>query len=451
MLNKSKCRKLTALLAAAAMTFSLAGCGEDTIYIGTSQDEDIPSGLYIYYLMNAYYSAQSYMTETDTDVFAITIEEQNARDWMISTAKNDLMEYFAVEQKFDEYGLELTEDETEAAKINIDSMWEYYGSVYESYGIAESSFLKAYENSLKADKLFDVVYGENGEREVPEEDIKSYMTENYALINYISMNLVDGEGNLLKSEGKAERMEMAKDYVERAKNGEDFDTLNFEYLAYFDDLQAQAQAAAAAAAAEEAESDTSSSEMVVVPSDAEEMAPAEESGEVTSESVEETEAETTDETTAETTVTEAETTEETSEETTALWAGEETAEETADDVLDLIAPDEEETSYTSNKQVISKDGEYPAAVVCEKVFSDMQAGDVTIIESEDGEYYYVVAKYDLLDDPTYFDSAKESILYEMREDDFDTLKKEWTDSIDFTFNEKAVERYIPEKFAEDKE
>lgn len=451
MLNKSKCRKLTALLAAAAMTFSLAGCGEDTIYIGTSQDEDIPSGLYIYYLMNAYYSAQSYMTETDTDVFAITIEEQNARDWMISTAKNDLMEYFAVEQKFDEYGLELTEDETEAAKINIDSMWEYYGSVYESYGIAESSFLKAYENSLKADKLFDVVYGENGEREVPEEDIKSYMTENYALINYISMNLVDGEGNLLKSEGKAERMEMAKDYVERAKNGEDFDTLNFEYLAYFDDLQAQAQAAAAAAAAEEAESDTSSSEMVVVPSDAEEMAPAEESGEVTSESVEETEAETTEETTAETTVTEAETTEETSEETTALWAGEETAEETEDDVLDLIAPDEEETSYTSNKQVISKDGEYPAAVVCEKVFSDMQAGDVTIIESEDGEYYYVVAKYDLLDDPTYFDSAKESILYEMREDDFDTLKKEWTDSIDFTFNEKAVERYTPEKFAEDKE
>ncbi|MGN0692870.1 MAG: hypothetical protein ACI4K7_11020 [Oscillospiraceae bacterium] len=459
MLNKSKCRKLTALLAAAAMTVSLAGCGEDTIYIGTSQDKDIPSGLYIYYLMNAYYSAQSYMTETDTDVFAITIEEQNARDWMISTAKSDLMEYLAVEQKFDEYDLELTDDEVDAAKINIDSMWEYYGSVYESYGIAESSFLKAYENSLKADKLFDVVYGENGEREVPEEDIKSYMTENYALINYISMNLVDGEGNLLKSDGKAERMEMAKDYVERAKNGEDFDTLNFEYLAYFDELKAEAQAAAEAAAAEEAESDTVSSEMVVVSSDAEEMAPEEESGEVTSEASEETEAETTqeteaetaEETTAETTVTEAGTTEEASEETTALWVGEETAEETESDILDLITPDEEETSYTSNKQVITKDGEYPAAVVCEKVFSDMQIGDVTIIESEDGEYYYVVAKYDLLDDPTYFDSAKESLLYEMREDDFDALKKEWADSVDFTINEKAVERYVPEKFAEDKE
>ncbi|MDY2847405.1 MAG: hypothetical protein SOU50_04220 [Oscillospiraceae bacterium] len=454
MLNKSKCRKITALLAAAAMTFSLAGCGEDTIYIGTSQDKDIPSGLYIYYLLNAYYSAQSYMTETDTDVFAITIEEQPARDWMISTAKSDLVEYLAIEQKFDEYGLELTEDETEAAKINIDSMWEYYGSVYESYGIAESSFLKAYENTLKADKLFDTVYGEDGEREVPEDDIRAYMIQNYALINYISMNLVDGEGNLLKSDGKAERMEMAKDYVERAKNGEDFDSLNFEYLAYIDKLTAEAQAAAAAAAAEEAEGDTSSNELSVVPSDAEEMAPAEESGEVTSETSAETEAETVGETTAETTVTEAETTsEETAEETTAsaVWAGEETAEETETDVLDLLTEEEEETTYESNKQVISKDGSEPAAIVCEKVFSDMNAGDVTIIESEDGEYYYVVAKYDLLDDPTYFISAKESLLYEMREDDFEALKKEWADSVDFAFNEKALERYLPEKFAEEAE
>ncbi|MGN0697094.1 MAG: hypothetical protein ACI4J5_10055 [Oscillospiraceae bacterium] len=452
MLNKSKCRKITALLAAAAMTVSLAGCGEDTIYIGTAQDKDIPSGLYIYYLMNAYYSAQSYMTDTDTDVFAITIEEQPARDWMISTAKNDLMEYLAVEQKFEEYGLELTEDETDAAKINIDSMWEYYGSVYEDYGIAESSFLKAYENSLKADKLFDAVYGENGEREVPDKDIMSYMTENYALINYISMNLVDGEGNLLKSDGKAERMEMAKDYVERAKNGEDFDSLNFEYLAYVDKLTAEAEAAAAAAAAE-TESGTSSNEMIIVPSDAEEMAPEEETGEVTSEPSEETDAESAEETSdetagetaAETTVTE----EETSEETTALWAGEEIAEETESDVLELIADEEVETSYASNKQVITKDSEYPAAIVCEKVFSDMDAGDVTIIESEDGEYYYVVEKGDLLEDSAYFDSARESLLYEMREDDFEALKKEWVDSVNFTFNDKAVERYVPEKFAED--
>lgn len=454
MLNKSKCRKITALLAAAAMTFSLAGCGEDTIYIGTSQDKDIPSGLYIYYLLNAYYSAQSYMTETDTDVFAITIEEQNARDWMISTAKSDLREYLAVEQKFDEYGLELSEEEVSAAEINIDSMWEYYGSVYEGYGIAESSFLKAYENSLKADKLFEAVYGENGDREVPEEDIKSYMNENYALVNYISMNLVDGDGNLLKSDGKAERMDMAKDYVERAKNGEDFDELNFEYLAYFDKLVADAQAAAEAAAAETG-SDTSSSEMAVVPSDAEEMAPAEETSAVTSETAPEETEETSAETAEETTVPETEAETESSEETTTgVWAGEETETETGTEVIDLPAEEDTtaaENSYTSNKQVITKDGEAPDKAVCDKVFGDMQPGDITIVETENGEYYYVVAEYDLLDDPTYFESAKASLLYEMKEEDFENLKKEWADSVDFTINEKALERYVPEKFAEEKE
>lgn len=436
MLNKSKCRKITALLAAAALTFSLAGCGEDTIYIGTSQGNDIPSGLYIYYLLNAYYSAQSYMTEEDTDVFAITIEEQNARDWMISTAKSDLMEYLAIEQKFDEYGLELSEDEVDAAKINIDSMWEYYGSVYEGYGISEDSFLKAYKNTLKADKLFDAVYGEDGDREVPEDDIRVYMLENYALVNYISMNLVDGEGNLLKSDGKAERMDMAKDYVERAKNGEDLDELNYEYLAYFDNLVAEAEAAAAAET--EAETDEAASEMVVVPSDAEEMAPAEETSAVTSE-----------ETSEETTVSVTETSEET---TTAVWAGEEEETETGTDVLDLLTGDDtdtEEDTYTSNKQVITKDSDIPDKAVCDKVFGDMDPGDITIIESEDGEYYYVVAEYDLLDDPTYFLSAKESLLYEMKEDDFEALKKEWADSVELTINEKAVERYVPEKFVED--
>lgn len=453
---KNKLLKITS--AAAACVFiaaSFSACGENTVYIGSSAGKDIPSGIYIYALLGAYAEAQSKMTENDTDVFAITIEEKNASDWMIQKAKDDVKHYLAIEQKFDEYGLSFTEDENSAAKITVDSMWEYYGSVYEDYGISKDSFLKCYKNTLKSDKIFEHVYGDGGERAVGDQEIQSYMNENYALINYISMNLVDGEGNLLKSAGKAEIMEMAKDYAERAKNGEDFDKLNEEYMTYFNDLKAAAEAAAA----ETAVSQTDGGEVgniqleTVDPSDAEAMSGDEETSVVTSAPEEGT--------SAETTVPAAE--QETSGSSEPAFtqadldsllgnnSSETTSEETVSSetsVTDSSSAETaaEELAYPSNKTVIKKDSDTPDKTVCDKVFGEMQTGDVTIVEED--EYYYVVYKMDLSEDPTYYLNAEDSLLYEMKKDDFDALCKEWEDSVEFTVNEESVARYTPQKFAE---
>lgn len=442
MSNISKAKKITAFVISAALALSMTACGEDTINCGVSNGSDVPSGLYIYYLLSAYYEAQSYMTENDTDVFAITIEDKNAAAWMQDTAVEDLKEYLAVEAKFDEYGLTLSDDDISAAKITVDNMWEYYGEVYEGYGISESSFLKAYQNNTKRDMLFDAIYGENGDREVPDEDIRAYLRDNYALINYIQMNLVDGEGNLLKSDGKAERMEMAKDYVERAKNGEDFDELNKEYTDYFDELKAEAEAAAEAAAAEIAEDDAEETTAASVEaSDAEEEAPAETEAEVTEETTAETEAETE-------AVTEAETEEASEETTAAVWADDIEAETEA---AETETSEEEETETTaadvSNKKVVKKDSETPDKTVVEKAF-EMSAGDITIVEED--EFYYVLTRLDIFETDDYYESTKDSLLYEMRDDDFESLRQEWAESVDFTINSKAVERYTPQKFAETK-
>lgn len=447
-----KCMAGIASLAIIATSF--ASCGEDSVYIGNYNDKDIASGIYIYNLLSAYYEAQNNMTENDTDVFAITIEDKNASDWMIAKAKENTKLYLAVEEKFDEYGLSLTDDEVTAAENTIDSMWEYYGSVYEGYGISQSSFLKCYENSLKSNKLFEYIYGENGEREVPEDDIKTYLKENYALINYISMNLVDGEGNLLKSAGKAERMEMAKDYVERAKNGEDFDSLNFEYLAYYDELVAEAEAAAA-----ETETETSSdsnaggniSFETVTEANANAMSVEETSEETVTETTSEETTVTEEETVSAETTAPEETSEETSSEETTAPESSESAETsyTTADIAALTGEDDsssDESTYDSNKQVIKKDSASPDETVCNKVFDEMENGDITIVEED--EYYYVVYKMDILEDPEYYDSAKDSLLYEMREDDFTSLCEEWANNVSFDFNEKAIERYTPQKFAE---
>lgn len=446
----SKNRKIKTFAVTAALAFAMTGCGEDTVYIGSSEGKDIPAGLYINYLMSAFSEAQSKMTETDTDVFAITIDNMNARDWMVSEAKKDIKKYLAVEKKFDEYGLELTDDEKDAAKINVDSLWEYYGPALEEYGIAESSYIKYNENMLKSDKLFEAVYGEGGTDAVPDEDIKSYMTENYCLVNYIEMHLVDGEGNLLKSDGKAERMEMAKDYVERAKNGEDFDKLNSEYLAYMDELTAEAAAKAAEEAAQ-TETGTESSAAEVVPEDANQQMPAETESTVTAET-----------TVSETAITSETVTEETAAAETTAPVSEDSSETSyfSADLGELLETDEtgdgtedtenaeEASPYSSNKTVLHKDGEFPTKSVSDKVFGEMNTGDITIIESDDSEYYYVVYKMDLLEDDEYFTNAKESLLYEMKDEDYENVLSGWADEVDFTVNEKAVERYVPEKFAE---
>ncbi|MBQ8567596.1 MAG: hypothetical protein IJ446_00070 [Oscillospiraceae bacterium] len=464
----SKSKRISAAFIAAAMAASMTACGEDTIYCGTSQGEDIPSGLYIYYLMDAYFEATQTLTEqqnsgetTETDVFAITIDNVNARSWIASEAQDSLREHLAIEQKFNEYGLTLSEEEIQAAEINCESMWDYYGEFYEGYGISQESFLRTYLNGLKSDMLFEYVYGENGERTVPDETIRDYMKENYALVNYISMNLVDGEGNLLKSEGKTERMNMAKDYVERAKNGEDFDALVQEYQEFYNNMVAEAQAAAAEADTAEEVTETA----VVTDSAAEDEAPAETSGAVTAaeEAVttvseettaseetttasEDTSAVTSEETTAETTVSETEavtTSEETSAETNA-WVGEEEAAAEGELILDT----DDAAVTASNKQVIKKDSGIPDETVNAKIF-EMETGDITIVEED--EYYYVVYKMDIFETDDYYESTKSSLLFEMREDDYNTLLSEWAAAVDFTINEKAVERYQPDKFAEEEE
>ena len=78
----------------------------------------------------------------------------------------------------------------------------------------------------------------------------------------------------------------------------------------------------------------------------------------------------------------------------------------------------------------------------------MSAGDITIVEED--EFYYVLTRLDIFETDDYYESAKDSLLYEMRDDDFESLRQEWAESVDFTINSKAVERYTPQKFAETK-
>ena len=450
-------KKITAVAAAAAVMSSMTACGENTTWGATIDGSDIPAGIFIYYLQSAYYSAQSKLNEensassdaissadgttTTAAVFSSQIDGKDAKTWIYDEATKSMQEYAAIEAKFTELGLTITADEKDAAKVYCDQTWDYAGEYYTKMGISEKSFTSLYLNSQKRDKVFKTIYSEGGEYAVSDDEIKTYLDENYAMINYIAMELKDGSGNLLKSDGKAEMMSMAESYVERYKNGEDLDALNAEYTAYYDNLKAAAAEEAANAAADEAETETSTAE--VTPSDAE--AALEDNADEITDSAETAEDAT--EAPAEDTA-EAEETADTAEET--AEADSTTTEEAAETTETSADASAEETSdsgeqISSNKTVIEKSGTTPDSAVVSKVFDEMQKGDIQIIESSDSETYYIVLKMDVLETDEYFLSAKDSLLYEMKSEDFDALITQWTEAQNVVKNQDAYKRYDPKK------
>lgn len=449
-------KKITAVAAAAAVMSSMTACGENTTWGATIDGSDIPAGIFIYYLQSAYYSAQSKLNEensassdaiasadgttTTAAVFSSQIDGKDAKTWIYDEATKSMQEYAAIEAKFTELGLTITADEKDAAKVYCDQMWDYAGEYYTKMGISEKSYTSIYLNSQKRDKVFKTIYSEGGEYAVSDDEIKTYLDENYAMINYIAMELKDGSGNLLKSDGKAEMMSMAESYVERYKNGEDFDALNAEYTAYYDNLKATAAEEAANAAADEAETETSTAE--VTPSDAE--AALEDNADEITDSVETAEEAT--EAPAEDTA-EADETADTAEETAEADITTEEAADTTETSADASAEETTDSGeqISSNKTVIEKSGTTPDSAVVSKVFDEMQKGDIQIIESSDSETYYIVLKMDVLETDEYFLSAKDSLLYEMKSEDFDALITQWTEAQNVVKNQDAYKRYDPKK------
>lgn len=456
-MTKLNIKKIAALGCAAAMVSSLTACGEKTTWGAVIDGVQIPAGVFIYYLDTANYEAQQKLNEqTDTSadlspegaaaqssetvtlpLYSSQIDGVDSKQWIYDRATELMQEYAAVEAKFDEYGLTLSDDDKQSAQVYLDQIWDYAGDYYTSMGVSENSYKSIFLNSSKKQKLFETIYSEGGEKAVSDDEIKTYLDENYALINYIDVELKDGEGNLLKSDGKAERMDMLNSYIERYNNGEDFDELNAEYVTYYENLKKAAEEAAAAAEAanadETAAENTAETTAEVSQSPAEAALPSDDE-------------EVTDETSETSTETEVSEDTETAEETT---APDEAVSETETSAAETTAADAQTTqvgTVESNMTVIEKaDRTVPCADVANKVFDEMNKGDIQIIETADGEHYYLVVKLDILEDDEYFTTARASLLSEMKSDDFDGMVSEWTAAQTVEKNADSYKRYDPEK------
>ncbi len=226
-------KRIAVVCAAALMSLSLTACG-DTSWVYKSGESTVSSGVYLAYLTQGYLSGQgeSDFDSTIKNIWKQSIGGQSYKDYVTAYAKDASARYIAVEQKFDELGLELSEEDEQTIDTQVYYLWDLYGmsSYYQPNGTSEASFRKIIASSIKEDLIFEKYYGEGGLEEVSKEDLVEELLDNYADINYFEMSFADGDDAVMTSAEIEALKAQAEEYAERINSGEaTFNEVQTEY------------------------------------------------------------------------------------------------------------------------------------------------------------------------------------------------------------------------------
>lgn len=452
-------KKLVACLLALSTALMCFGCGESTANAMSINNYDVRAGVYIYYCLEAYYDAINQLNDKDVDLLSAEdakdlkkkakdqkIEDKSLSQWIQDKAEEYCQDYIMIKDKFNELEYKLTSEEEEQVEQFVASSWSYMGEFYKDCGVSEESLSEIFSYELMRERVFEYFYGDNGIEGVKADDLKTYYTDNYARVQYLKMSLTDGEGNLLKADGKAEIKKMAEGYLARLKKAKntkemmtEFDTAIGEYKAYATSLSA-----AAVTTTDE------SGNLITTPT-------------------------TTTSTTTTTTVTTTEASTGDDAATTTVAGGSENDTTATTTTAATTAPDstgsDDSTATTTttpqfpNEIIISKSTSAEEADDAEEddtketttvnytpseksytyIFNDAKIGEPALIEED--ENYYIVLRLDIKERMTDTDLWTESTIKNIRStmfsDKFNDLMDTWNENYPVKKNEKAIKRYDP--------
>lgn len=227
-------KKAIAGVLASAMMLSFTSCA-DTTWVYKTEKSSVSSGVYLAMLTFSYLNATSSLSASSSDVDA-TVWEQKigdvaAEDYIKNDSLATAKDYLVVEDKFQEFNLSLSEEETTSVNNDVDSMWTYMGNFVdmEESGISKESFAKYYLNSAKKSKIFDYYYAEGGIEEVKDKELKKFYNKNFIAAKLIAIPTVNDEGASLEDSEIKKLKKQAKKYQSRLDNGENMDKIINEY------------------------------------------------------------------------------------------------------------------------------------------------------------------------------------------------------------------------------
>lgn len=233
---KNSLKKISAAaLAVIMIIMSFAGCySENNLWAAKKGDVTLPIGGYIYYLSAAYSEVRGEVNE-DTEVLKAKIDGEKAESVIKDKALDEVKAFFFLHEKANELGLSLSDADKSEAEYNTEYMWMYYGEAMEEMGCSQESFHEAYTiyNTLFT-KIFTALYEKGGEKEVSEDEIRTYYEDTYTTYEEFSASLTyldeNEESVEHEDEDKAAIIKNLEEYKKDVDSGEKTMTESaFEY------------------------------------------------------------------------------------------------------------------------------------------------------------------------------------------------------------------------------
>ena len=210
--------KFLCVILALIVALSAASCSLSPQYSYKTDDVELPIGVYIYYLYNAYNEAQSLAQKSDKydseegtydgnkSFLQLEITDDDgktavAEEWIKDKAADYMNKAVAVYHEYNLLGATIDEAQESEYRKSYKDYWEngyeYYGyaqpalkETYEPYGIGfDSFFLVSVTINLMSDSVFDAEYAVGGPKGVSDEELHKYFEDNYTSYHYFSANL----------------------------------------------------------------------------------------------------------------------------------------------------------------------------------------------------------------------------------------------------------------------
>lgn len=191
-------KKGITLFLALALCLNFCGCGcFDRSWAIQCGDESLPTGVYVFFLMQAHQEAIQKLSQdgsTTDDLTNATIEGQSAPNWIVERSLTMCKEILVIEVIFVEMGLSLTEaDEKQIQKL-VDSIMSSSGTMFANSGISRADVQRVVSAQVKRSKVFMAIYGKDGSNPVSDEALNRYYKETYMkLLFHSKMPTPSGE------------------------------------------------------------------------------------------------------------------------------------------------------------------------------------------------------------------------------------------------------------------
>lgn len=229
-------KRVLALLGAVAILLTFVGCHKKDEIAVTVNGVEFTSAYYMCAFIDADSQAKNKIDEMAAEDDSIDTSKENYyysqkidgkkyQEWVKDTAVEALRKIAAYKIKCQENNVTINESNTANVEQYAAYYWSYYGygSLYEPNGVSFNTYKTFMLDSYYTQEYFEFLYGEEGKEAISADEVKNFLSENYAIANVLYVDL-----STLKGEAKTEKIEAVNGYAEDIKAGK----LTFEDAYY---------------------------------------------------------------------------------------------------------------------------------------------------------------------------------------------------------------------------